>query len=172
MKNTICSFAVVLTIAIGCETPDETLVHQLAETSREVVHQNQEIARTHHELAEGSKQLVTAVAESRHEHHEMQRELQQERDKLEGERKAIAVTRSRESLLVPILNATGALVVATLPLVLCWYLLHGLRDYQDDVSELLIHELVQHPPELLRANPDEQAIEQGSVSTGNLEPPF
>ena len=172
MKNVIYELVIVLMIAVGCETPDERLVHQLAETSREVVRQNQEIARTHHELAEGSKQLVEAVAESRQEHNAMQRELQQQRDSLDSERKAIATARSRESLLVPLLSTAGVLVVATLPLVLCWYLLHGLRGHDDDVSEVLVRELVQLTPELLDAKRDQQAIEQRPISTEDQEPPF
>ncbi len=62
MKSMICMFAIILVIAVGCDTPDEGLVHQLAETSREVVQQNQEIAKTQHEIAEGSKQLVNGVS--------------------------------------------------------------------------------------------------------------
>jgi hypothetical protein len=172
MKNVTYNLAIVLVIAAGCETPDERLVHQLAETNREVLHQNQEIARTHHELAEGSKQLVEAVAESRQEHNAMQRELQQQRDSLDSERRAIAVTRNRESLLVPFLSTAGVFVVATLPLVLCWYLLHGLRCHDDDVSEVLVRELVQHAPDLLGAQRDQQAIEQQPISTDDQEPPF
>ena len=83
MKSMTCLFAIILVIAVGCDSPDERLVHQLAETSREVVEQNQEIAKTQHEIAEGSKQLVNAVAESRHEHNELQRNIQTQRDHLE-----------------------------------------------------------------------------------------
>lgn len=127
MKSMICMFAIILVIAVGCDTPDERLVHQLAETSREVVQQNQEIAKTQHEIAEGSKQLVNAVAESRHEHNELQKDLQQQRDSVESERRSIAVERRYESLLIPVIETAGVLLVAALPLVLCWYLLHGLR---------------------------------------------
>ena len=106
-------------LAVGCDAPDERLVRQIAETSREVVQQNKEAARSHHELAEGSKRLVEAVAESRYEHNELQGNLQQQRDRLELERKSIASVRQTESLLAPI-STTGGLLVAALPLVLCW----------------------------------------------------
>ena len=46
MKIMTCLFTIVLVIAVGCDSPDERLVHQLAETSREVVQQNREIAKT------------------------------------------------------------------------------------------------------------------------------
>ena len=172
MKNMTCTFAIILMIAVGCDSPDERLVHQLAETSREVVRQNQEIARTQHEIAEGAKQLVNAVAESRSEHNDLQRNLQQQRDHLERERKAIAAERVRESILGPLIETAGVLVVAALPLVLCWYLLHGLRGQDDDVSEVLVSQLVRQSPELLGMRSDRPAIGQRASSTGDEDPPF
>jgi uncharacterized membrane-anchored protein YhcB (DUF1043 family) len=171
MKIMTCMFATLLVIAVGCNSPDERLVHQLAETSREVVQQNKEITKTQHEIAEGSKQLVKAVAESRHEHSTMQQDLQQQRDHLERERKAIAGERRYESLLAPVLETTGPLIVAALPLVLCWYLLHGLRGQDEEVSEVLVSQLVRQSPELLTKN-DRPAIGQRTASTGNEELPF
>ena len=53
-----CLFAIILVIAVGCDSPDERLVHQLAETSRGVVLQNQEIAKTQHEIAERKATIV------------------------------------------------------------------------------------------------------------------
>jgi len=172
MKSMTCLFAIILVIAVGCDSPDERLVHQLAETSREVVQQHQEIARTQHEIAEGSKQLVNAVAESRREHNELQRSIQVQRDHLESERKAIAAERVRESILGPVINTTGVLLVAALPLVLCWYLLHGLRSQDEDVSEVLISQLADQTPELLGMRSDRPAIGQRASSTSDKDPPF
>ena len=172
MKSMTCLFAIILVIAVGCDSPDERLVHQLADTSREVVQQNQEIAKTQHEIAEGSKQLVNAVAESRHEHNELQRNIQAQRDHLESERKAIAVERRFESLLAPVINTTGVLLVAALPLVLCWYLLHGLRGQDEDVSEVLISQLVSQTPELLGTRNNRPGIAQRTSSAGDEDPPF
>lgn len=172
MKSMTCLFAIILVIAVGCESPDERLVHQLAETSREVVHQNQEIAKTQREIAEGSKQLVNAVAESRHEHNELQRNIQAQRDTLESERKLIAGERRFESLLAPVIQTTGVLLVAALPLVLCWYLLHGLRVPDEEVSEVLISQLVSQTPELLGMRNDRPAIGQRASSTSDEDPPF
>ena len=172
MKSMTCLFAIILVIAVGCDSPDERLVHQFAETSREVVQQHQEIAKTQHEIAEGSKQLVNAVAESRHEHNELQRNIQTQRDNLESERKAIATERRFESLLAPVISTTGVLLIAALPLVLCWYLLHGLRGPDEEVSEVLISQLVSQTPELLGTRNDRPGIGQRVGSTGDAKPPF
>ena len=173
MKSKTCMFAIILVIAVGCDSPDERLVNQLADTTREVVQQNQEVARSHHELAEGSKRLVEAVAESRHEHSEQQSSLQKQMDLLELERKSIASARLRESWLCPVINTTGGLLVATLPLVLCWYLLHGLRSESEEVSEVVIEQLVRQTPELLgTANNDQRSIEHQRTPARDEVPPF
>ncbi len=39
----------------------------------------------------------------------------------------VGTARYRESLLVPVLSTTGLLLITSLPLVLCWYLLRGLQ---------------------------------------------
>jgi ABC-type transport system involved in cytochrome bd biosynthesis fused ATPase/permease subunit len=172
MKIMTYMFAILLVIAVGCDSPDERLVHQLAETSREVVQQNKEVAKTQHEIAEGSKQLVNAVAESRHEHNGMQQDLQQQRDHLERERKSIAANRRSESRLVPVLETTGLLIVAALPLVLCWYLLHGLRGQDEEVSEVLVSQLVSRSPELLNTKSRRPEIGLNIRSTEDEELPF
>ena len=172
MKNRLGTFAIILVIAVGCDSPNERLVNQLADTSQEVVRQRQEVARTQHEIAEGSKQLVNAIADSRHEHNELQRDLQLQRDKLESERKAIATERRFESVLAPVISTTGVLLVAALPLVLCWYLLHGLRDQDEDVSEVLISKLVRQSPELLGTRNDRPAIGERARAVSEEEPPF
>jgi hypothetical protein len=73
-----------------------------------------------------------------------QHELQQQRQQLDDERRGIASQRLRESLLAPILVNLGWLAVCSLPLVLCWYLLHGLgRDSAETpVTQLLIDHLM------------------------------
>lgn len=172
MKSMTCLFAIILVIAVGCDSPDERLVHQLADTSQEVVRQRQEVARTQHELAEGSKQLVNAIAESRHEHNELQRDLQQQRDNLESERKAIATERRFESLIAPAIQTTGVLLVAALPLVLCWYLLHGLRTPDEDISEVLIQNFIGVEQLALPTTADRQRIERETPPALVEDPPF
>jgi hypothetical protein len=78
-----------------------------------------------------------------------QAEVGQQRDQLEEERRAIAGERLRESILAPIIANAGPLVVCGLALVLCWFLLFGLRRDGDDdavVGEILIEELVAERP--------------------------
>jgi hypothetical protein len=66
---------------------------------------------------------------------------------LETERKDWAHQRRTESVLAPILTTLGTALLALLPLVLCWYLLHGLsRTPEQQVAELLIEELAEEQP--------------------------
>lgn len=171
MKYVTGTFVILLLIAGGCDTPDERLVQQLANTSREVVEQNQEVARTQREIAEGSKRLVNAAAEARDDHREMQRELQQQRDALEQERKAIAGQRHWESLLAPVLENVGVLIIVALPLLLSWYLLHGLRTSEEDVSEELAHQLTLFAGELPDSRDHRQRIVHGQLPAEDEEPP-
>lgn len=128
----------LIALATGCESTDERLVRHVAESNRQQVDQNQEMAKLHQEVAAGTSRLVHAVAESRREMLDMERDLQDQRTQLESERRSLANERHRESLLAPVLSNAGLLLVAALPLVLCWYLLHGLRNAEEDVSEVLI----------------------------------
>jgi len=62
-------------------------------------------------------------------------------------------------------------LVAALPLVLCWYLLHGLRTPEEDVSEVLIQNLVSEHL-ALPSPPDRQRIEQENPPALTEDPPF
>ncbi|MBP85704.1 MAG: hypothetical protein CMJ64_03150 [Planctomycetaceae bacterium] len=68
----------------------------------------------------------------------------------------VRVERYRESLLGPVIETAAALIVSALPLVLCSCLLHGLRGQDEDVSEVLVSQLVRQSPELL-GNANSQA---------------
>ena len=71
------------------------------------------------------------------------------------------------------IETTGVLLIAALPLVLCWYLLHGLRGQDEDGSEVLISQLVSQTPELLGTRNNRPAIGQRSSASGDKEePPF
>jgi hypothetical protein len=71
-----------------------------------------------------------------------------------------SVERRFESLLAPVIETTGVLLIAALPLVLCWYLLHGLRGQDEDVSEVLVSQLISQTPELLGARNNRPGIWQ------------
>ncbi|MDP6718224.1 MAG: hypothetical protein QGF59_06210 [Pirellulaceae bacterium] len=161
----------LIVLATGCSSSDDRLVRHVAESNRQQAAQNQEIAKVHREVAEGTSRLVEAVAESRKEMVAMESDLQEQRTQLDEERRAIANERHRESLLAPIVSSVGLMLVAALPLVLCLYLLHGLRTPDEDVSEVLIQNLVSEQLALPQP-PDRQRIEQESPPALGEDPPF
>ncbi len=71
------------------------------------------------------------------------------------------------------IETTGVLLVAALPLVLCWYLLHGLRGQDEEVSEVLVSQLLRQSPELLGMRDNRPAIGmRASSDADDEEPPF
>jgi hypothetical protein len=136
-------------LAIGCDE-DKRLVEFAKEADQRQAEQNHEIAQQNHEIAAATKHLVEADAKARQELVAMERGLQaeratvgQQRDQLEVERRQLASARQRESLLGEALAGGATLLACLLPLVLCWYLLHGLRSQNQDeaLGELLVMEL-------------------------------
>ena len=166
------AMALLTVLVTGCESSDDRLVRHVAESNRQQAEQNQEMAQLHHEVSAGTSRLVDAVAESRAEMLNMEHDLQDQRTQLDAERRTLANERHRESLLAPVLSNVGLLLVAALPLVLCWYLLHGLRSQDEDVSELLIQNLVGERLVLPATPPDRPAVEQESPPALADEPPF
>ena len=162
----------LIVLATGCSSSDDRLVRHVAESNRQQAQQNSEMAKVHREVAEGTSRLVEAVAESRTEMLDMEHELQDQRTQLDTERRSIANERHRESILAPVLSNVGLLLVAALPLVLCWYLLHGLRTPDEDVSEVLIQNLVAEQLVLPNTSADRQAIEHETPPALTEEPPF
>ena len=147
------ALATVLLMLAGCEEEDEILREWNRESTETILEQNSQVV-------EGSKQLVEADAQARREMIELQRELHQERvelgqqrDLLEEERKDLADERQREPVLAAVVSGAVWLFVCSLPLVLCWYLLHGLRNDSDttELEEMLTVELVDEDSVL--ANP-------------------
>ena len=148
----------IVCLVVGCETNDERLVDVAREASERQADQNREIAHQNRELAEASKELIKADAQSRKELVALERDLQAERaaisrqrDELENERRSIAQERYWDSQAAGAVGGAAVLLVAALPLVLCWFLLRGMWSSGDDdaVSEVLIHEFViDSPPEL------------------------
>jgi hypothetical protein len=166
------AMTLLIVLAIGCSSTDDRLVRHVAESNRQQAEQNQEMARLHHEVAEGTSRLVNAVAESRTEMLDMEHELQDQRTQLDSERRSLANERHRESVLAPVLSNVGLLLVAALPLVLCWYLLHGLRTPDEDVSEVLIQKLVSDQLALPSTPPARPAIEHDAPAALVEDPPF
>ena len=168
---------VLLTIvlATGCDE-DKRLVEQAREADERQAEQNRQIAHQNHQLAEATNRLIEADANSREELVALERDLQAEqsavgrqRDDLEAERKEIASQRLQESVLAECIGGAVTLLACLLPLVLCWYLLAGLRGGGNDeaLGDLLAMELVAESPSPLLPAPDARS----AALDGYLPPP-
>ncbi len=159
--------ALVIISLVGCDE-DERLVQLSEKAADRQAAQNQEMTKLNREVAESTKRLVTADAESRKELVSLQRDLQVEqseigdqRDQLEAERKQIAEQRHRDPIIANAITGIGVLLACLAPLLLCWYLLRGVRDESDDaiVADVLIEELSSSQPRLLlSAQTDRDAL--------------
>ena len=147
-----------LLLAAGCEE-DRRVVELAREAADRQAEQNRQIARQSEQVATATRELIEADAHSRREMVALQRALQGEqaevgrqRDALEAERRQLALARERESLLLPVLQGAGPLLVVIAALVFCSLLLVGLRrrDTEPDLlGELLVEEMVTEHPLLL-----------------------
>jgi hypothetical protein len=118
-----------LILIAGCEpTPsDERLARMAQETVEQQAQQNEEMARLNREVAEGTNRLVDADSQARQELLAAQRDLQRQQEQV-----------------------GGLTLLALLPLVLCWYLLHGLSGTDEHlIGDVLIQEFFSPNPTLL-----------------------
>ncbi len=172
----------MLILIAGCEPPpsDERLARMAEHSVTQQAQQNEEMARLNREVAQGTNRLVETDAQARRELLAAQRDLQRQqehvgvqRDALESERKSWAVQRQTESVYAPIVSTLGMTFLALFPLVLCWYLLHGLRRTDEhQISDLLITEIVSERPALLPppAEPS-RSLEYQPEPQGNCDGP-
>jgi len=161
--------AILIVVVTGCSSSDERLARVAMESTERQAEQNREMSQLNREVAEGTKRISEAISESRQEMLAMGADLQVQRTRLEEERRALAKERYRESLLVPILDNLGVLLIVCLPLVITCLLLFNLRKQTDDdaaVCDLLIEEITTDQPRLL-APPavDRRAIEHEPAAT-------
>jgi hypothetical protein len=151
LKRKTVPVALLIVLATGCSSNEDQRLVQLArEADQRQADQNHAMARQNEQIVEATKQLVEADAKSRQELVSLERDMQveradigHERDLLEAERKELSNARQRDSLLVEVLGDGIALAACLLPLILAWYLLHGLRSQNSDeaLGELLVMEL-------------------------------
>ena len=148
----------------GCDE-DKRLAQMAQENAQRQAAQNEEMARLNREVAEGSKRLVEASAEANDKLSIAQQTLDSQRNQIDGERRSLADERHRESILGPLISTIGNLLICALPLVLCWFLLHGLRKggQEADISELLIEEIASEQPTLLPLPPQIAAGDHSSL---------
>ena len=94
-----------------------------------------------------ARALVEADASARQQLIALERDVQRERaelgrqrDQIELERKALASERQRAPLIAATLHGVGMLLLATLPLILCWLLLCGahVTSDPDELESFLI----------------------------------
>jgi hypothetical protein len=137
-------------LAAGCDE-DHRIAEVAVESAERQASQNEAVTDLNQQAAEGTRRLAEALAHQREELVAMQHEVQSERTQLEMERRALADERQRDSLLAPVASSLGSLCVGALPLILCWYLLFGLRneDPDQEVAEVLSVELLAEEPLLL-----------------------
>jgi uncharacterized protein involved in type VI secretion and phage assembly len=154
--------ALLIVAMAGCSSSDERLARIAMESTERQAEQNREMSQLNREVAEGTKRISEAITESRQEILAMEADLQVQRTRLEEERRSLANERYRESLLAPILDNLGVLLVVCLPLVICCLLLFNLRKQSDDdaaVCDLLIEEITANQPQLLAPLETRRTIE-------------
>jgi hypothetical protein len=127
----------------GCDE-DKKVAEIAVESAKRQAAQNEEMARVVQAGAKTTEKVLT-----------VQHELDSQRGQLEAERQSLANSRTRESIIGSLITAGGWLLVSSLPLVLCWYLLHGLQRGGDDVElgNLLLEEITSDRPVLLPPSP-------------------
>ncbi len=142
-------FGPFLALLGGC-SGDERVVAIAREAADRQAQQNVHMAETvraeieaHQELARLQRDVQAHQAEISH-----------QQDVLEAERREIAKQRQRESLLAPLMESFGSLLVLVLVLGFCWSLLIGLsREGESEhtavANELLLYELISEQPEAL-----------------------
>jgi hypothetical protein len=155
-----------LTWTSGC---DERVVEVAREAADRQAAQNQQMGELQKEVARGTRSLVEADAAARQEIVGVHRELQAERQQLgtgwndlEEERRQLAQMRRTESLVVPMVQAVGAVVLVTMLMGFLWQLLASTRSSDSidvELSELLIQQMLvdeaQDPePALSKCLPD------------------
>lgn len=133
---------------------------KLIETTREVTQQGRELAEAAERLvaedAQARKELVVAHREMRGELHAERVSVDQQRGRLEDERRDIAAQRVRDPIVAEAIQSVGLCLVALLPVCLAGYVLYSVNRSTDDqaaVSELLVLDLSSEHPRLLPGAP-------------------
>lgn len=122
----------------------------LAGCTRDV--QDARLSRVTEQALEQQAQQNKAMAELQKNLQKERSHLDQQRAQLEDEARKIAAARHRDPILANAIVGAVGLLVAVLPLGLCWHLLRGLYrpgDDGDSLGELLVHEMTSSRPLIL-----------------------
>ncbi len=170
------ALSLLLTLIPACSSPDARLARLAERTTQQQADQNKMTAEVTKAASENHRRVIEAVEASRQEVVALEQAVQEQRDRLEDERQSLAEERHRESLLAPVVETVGLLLVAALPLVIAIYLLHGLRGQNEEeaVSEVMLRELLTPEAQLRLAEVEpRQRLEQDrSPQRPEEEPPF
>ena len=165
MKHlSILTTTVALAMMTGCESQDSRLSDLAEQTTYQQAAQNEAMAELTQQVTQDHRRVVETVEESRRDIVALDREVREQRDELDSERKAIARVRWQESKLAPAIHAFGLMLVAALPLVICVHLLRGLGGQNDDeiAVDFLLRELTLSDS-LLRLPASSQSPEETSM---------
>jgi hypothetical protein len=157
------------TVVAGCDS-DQRVVELSRESVNRQAEQNHEMARQNQAVTATTQQLIQSETDVQHDasqlHEQLHTErsaLDQQRQDLEGERRSLADERQRDSVIAQAIPGIVAIVVAALPLVVCWYLARSMFvSVSDDATaaEILIEQLATQGPLLTacstRGLPDEE----------------
>jgi hypothetical protein len=177
MQMTLCRlhrrllFAAIAmgTVVAGCDS-DQRAVEISRESLNRQAEQNHEMARQNQSVTATTQQLIQSETDVQHDgsqlHEQLHTErsaLDQQRQDLEGERRSLADERQRDSILGQAIPGVVAMIVAALPLVVCWYLARSMFvSVSDDstAAEILIEQLATQGPLLTacstRGLPDDE----------------
>ncbi len=114
--------------------------------------QDARLSRVTEQALEQQTQQNKAMAELQKNLQQERSHLDQERAQLEDESRKIAAARHRDPLVANAILGAAGLLVAVLPLGLCWHLLRGLYRPGDDgeaLGELLVQEMTSSRPLIL-----------------------
>jgi hypothetical protein len=145
----------IVTVVVGCDS-DQRTVEISRESLNRQAEQNHEMARQNQAVTETTQQLIRSETDVQHDasqlHEQLHTErsaLDQQRQDLEGERRSLAAERQRDSVIARAIPGVVAIVVAALPLIVCWYLARSMFVSVNDDStaaEILIEQLATQGP--------------------------
>lgn len=157
-KHKLNLMLTTMLLALGC---DDRATRVALEAVDQQARQNLAMKEVNERVTKGTTDLVAADAASRRELMLVHRELQAERKQLntqwndlELRRRELADIRRRESLLLPLAQATGGFLLVAAVLGFCWFAILSVqmpRDNDSKLEEILIEEVVGRTPRLLSA---------------------
>ena len=140
MKGKRVSGVLLLTLMLGClKSPPVASEHERKVLELANRHAAQQSVQSR-QMAELQKQWQTERTQ-----------LNEQRDRLEAERREIAIQRQREPLIAESIQQVGTLALCLLPLVVCALLLRKANEPEDGnaIAETLVTDLMSAKPTLL-----------------------